>query len=433
MSEEASTPGEPNPYAPPKAEGVPAAPAAPSGARDAGWVTSTYFAEGLPYSLVHQVVGQQYLTAVGADPIVLGLASLYHLPWNLKFIWSPLIDRVGTAKRWIVSLEVVLAALTAALAVPALMGNVPLVAWLLVPLAFVAATHDIAIDTYYMRALPNDRQSAMSGLRIGAYRGALYVGNGVLVTLAGLLGFPIAFVLGAAILVGLAVGHGLLLGNREEPATPEARAERLPFGVAELAAFFRKPGIVLALAFLLTFRAGDALMFAMSSKLLSDLGLDTTMRGIVAGGLGTTASIAGSILGGIVVAKGTVERTLAPIALLQSVAILLYAAMAALRPSLPVIAIIVGLEQLVAGIGTAAFVVFILRLSAGPHKATHFALGTALMSVGSLVSAVSGFILVRVGYPRFFLIAFAASLPGVALSFFVGPLVRRWASPPLAR
>jgi PAT family beta-lactamase induction signal transducer AmpG len=381
-------------------------------------VLSTYLAEGLPYSLVHQVVGQQYLTAIGTSAASLGLASLLHLPWNLKFLWSPLVDRRGTARMWHVSTLVVCAAVVGVLAFAVATGDLRLVTIGLVVLAFAAATNDIAIDTYYMRALDSQAQSAMSGPRIAAYRVALLLGNGALVTYAGVRGFSHALGLAAALLAATAVAHALLLPRRESvDAAPAAGG-----GLAIVRAFLDKPKVALAIAFLLTFRAGDALMFAMNSKLLASLGLDTAARGVVNGGFGTAASIAGSMLGGLWVARRTLERSLFPIAALQSVAILLYVGLAAFRPSLPVIAACVVTEQLVAGIGTSAFVVFILRLCDGPHKATHFSFATAVMSLaGTVAGSASGFLLEAVGYPLFFALAFVASLPGVVLARRLAP------------
>jgi PAT family beta-lactamase induction signal transducer AmpG len=174
---------------------------------------------------------------------------------------------------------------------------------------------------------------------------------------------------------------------------------------------------VTAIAFVLTFRAGDFLLFAMNSKLLESLGLDTRLRGIVSGGLGTTMSIVGAILGGWLLSNVKVQRAIPRIAVLQSLAILLYVGLAALRPPLPVIAVAVALEQLIAGVGAAALVIFILRMSDGPFKATHFAMGTALTGLAAMVAVPSGFVVNAVGYPWFFTIAFFASIPGVVLAF----------------
>ena len=114
------------------------------------------------------------------------------------------------------------------------------------------------------------------------------------------------------------------------------------------------------------------------------------------------------------------ERTLKPISILQSAAIPLYAWLAWTRPGIAAITAVVLVEQFVAYAGSAAFMVFIMRRCSGEYKASHFAIGSALMSVaGTLVGASSGFLAERVGFTVFFLLAFAASIPGVLLSRWV--------------
>lgn len=408
------------PSAPPTAAAVaPAAASLPPPAdgravRASPWVASTYFAEGLPYSIVHQIATQLF-TAMGASLQATGLTSLYGLAWNLKFVWSPLVDRTATMRRWIVGLQLALGVLVLAMAVPAGSGDLGTVARLLVLVAVLAATQDVAIDGFYLRALGKNDQAALSGFRVAAYRASLLVGNGLLVALAGWVSWRAAFLAAGGILLVLAVAHLLFLPRpaSDAPAPTAPGAHYLD----ALSTFVRQPEAASVLAFILLFRAGDALMFAMGTPLLKDLGLDTDTRGLVSGVAGTLASIVGSVIGGLIVARVSLPRALFPIAALQSAAIPLYALVAATRPGLPWVAAAVVAEQLVAGIGTAAFTVFILRRCAGAYKASHFAVATALMSVAATVAgSASGFLADALGFPVFFLLAFAASWPGVLLA-----------------
>ncbi|MGK4006348.1 MFS transporter [Sorangium sp. So ce1036] len=389
------------------------------------WISSTYFAEGLPYAIAHKVAGE-FFTAAGASLQIIGLVSLYGLPWNLKFLWSPLVDLHGSSRRWLVGAELALAAILLALAAAADLGALGLVAALFGVVAVAAATHDIAVDGFYLQALDKDAQAAFSGLRVGAYRIALLVGA-LLVAFAGWASFGAAFAVAAVGFALLALAHALSLPRPAAPAAagPGAAGELggsaglLLRYVEPFRAFLRQPRIASSLAFILCYRAGDALMFAMSSPLLKDLGLDTAMRGTV-GGVGTVASIAGSMLGGVAIQRWSLARTIFPIALLQSLAILLYVALAWLRPALPWIVALVTLEQLAAGIGTAVLVVFLMRRCADGYKSSHFAIGSALMSVSATVAgSASGYLADAVGFTAFFAIAFAASIPGVVLSRWV--------------
>lgn len=394
----------------------PSAPSPPAPSRSGAavpWVLSTYFAEGLPYSIVHQVAAQLF-AALGSSLESIGHTSLYGLAWNLKFAWSPLVDRLGTTRRWLVVTEAALGIAVAALAWPAQRGDLRLVARGLVGIAVLAATHDIAIDGFYLRALGQDAQAALSGLRAAAFRVALFVGTSVLVVIAGRFSWRACFLAAGAILLVLALGHALLLPAelREPTAEPPAQARF----VDAFASFLTQPQAAVSIAFILVFRAGDALVFAMSVPLQRELGLQTEARGVLAG-VGTIAVITGATAGGAVIARLGLGRTLLPIATVQSLAILLYVALAAARPALGWIAAAVIAEQLVVGVGTAAFMVFVMRRATGKHKASHFAMATALMSVAHTVAgAASGHLAARLGFPAFFAVAFVVSLPGIALS-----------------
>jgi PAT family beta-lactamase induction signal transducer AmpG len=158
------------------------------------------------------------------------------------------------------------------------------------------------------------------------------------------------------------------------------------------------------------------MMFAMSTPLLAHLSMDTSARGVL-GGFATATSVVGSMLGAALIARRSLRATLFPIAAVQSAAILLYVTLAVVRPGVPGIAAVVLLEQLVAGIGTAAFVVFLTRICVAEYRASHFAIATSLMQVAAMgAGAASGYLAEWLGFPGVFALAFAASLPGVVLA-----------------
>jgi PAT family beta-lactamase induction signal transducer AmpG len=393
------------------------------------WVSSTYFAEGLPYSVVHQVATQMF-TAMNASLESIGLVSLYGLAWNLKFVWSPLVDLIGTTRRWLVALEVLLALAIGWIAWPAQQGNLQMVAKILVIVAVLAATHDIAIDGFYLRALEQRQQAAYAGLRVAAYRTALLVGNGALVWVAGKVSWRLCFLLAGALMALLALLHQLVLPGgraRVEDAEPKPSTQRqatLPRVIDAFVSFFKQPGMVLAVAFILVYRLGDAMMFSMSTPLLRDLGMSTSMRGVVSGVIGTTIGIGGSIVAGWWISKRGLRATLLPIAAVQAGALPIYAIIAAMRPPLAVVVVGVLVEQLAAGVGTAGFSVYLMRLCTGKYKAAHFAIATALMSLAATLSgSASGYVARETGYTWFFSIAAMAALPSLILAWFVARLL----------
>lgn len=384
------------------------------------WALSTYFAEGLPFSIIHQVSAELF-TAFGASLAVVGYTSLYGLASNVKFVWSPLVDRFGTLRRWIVAVELLLAAVLALIATRASPDNLGTIALALVVVAFLGATQDIAVDGYYLSALDKPAQASLSGLRVGAYRVALLVGKSGLVALAGFTSWRVCFAAAALIMAALAGFHTFALRPIRGTKLAEAKERAGAVGaarafVASFRSFLAKPRIVATLGFIVAFKAGDALMFNMSVPFLKSLGLDTDMRGILSAP-GLVASVVGTLVGGIAIRRLSLAKTLMPIAFLQCVAIPIYALLATWKPTFPVIAVAVSIEQFVAGIGNAALLVFLMRRAEGAHKTAHFAIGTALMTVPTtLAGLVSGDLAEALGFTRFFLLAFILAVPGVVLA-----------------
>jgi len=174
------------------------------------WTGTTYFGEGFPYSLVHNLA-EVLFTELGASLQAIGLTSLLHLPWNVKFAWAPLVDRYGEKRQWIVALQglLVLAMLLLAVVVP--MQPLALISALFVVIAALGATQDIAIDGYYLDALDERDQAKYVGVRAPAYRLALLVAGGPLLVSIGAVGWTAGFAICAALMGGLALFHGAFL------------------------------------------------------------------------------------------------------------------------------------------------------------------------------------------------------------------------------
>ena len=377
------------------------------------WIASTYYAEGLPYSLVQQV-SVQFFTYAGAGLQIIGLLSFLGLPWNLKLFWSPLIDLFANKKRWLVVMEVVLGGVAALLIWPAQHLNLDLAAKIFVLMAFMSATHDMSVDGYYIQTLNPSDQAAFSGLRVAAYRVAMLVGNGALVILAGWVSWTVCFLTAAAMTWGLAAFHQRVL---PPPVATSHQGQRWRAVRDAFSTYMQQPGIVWALAFILLFRAGDAMMFAMVTPFLNHLGYDLVARGILTGTVGTVTGIGGALLGGIVISRWGLRRALFPLTFIQSLAIPAYAWLAWAMPSVWWVGITVAFEQAAAGLGTAVLMVFLMQRCQGSYQATHFAIGSALMSVAAtIVGGFSGFLAARVGFVEFFLLAFAAAIPSLWLA-----------------
>ena len=425
----------------------PGPPPARAGATVA-WTSSTYFAEGLPWSVLHQIAAE-FFTAAGLPPSQVGYTSALHLTSSLKFLWSPVVDLFGTLRRWMLATQAVLGALIGVLAV--LAHNLALgtgekdttFIWItLIGIGVASATHDIACDGYYMDALGKEDQARHAGTRVAAFRVAMLVGNAGLVYVGGRHSWLLAFGLAAALMLTLAGLHRLLLprsaSERARRASdPPARTpeQRMAHVREAYLSFLRQDRALLVVLFLLTYKLGDALMFNMSKVVLRDLGVSTAERGVI-NGFGTIASIIGAMIGGGWIARTSLSRAIVWITILMCATQPLYLLIAAptvpmsagaladapafylawLAPSLTTIGIILVIEQLCGGMAVAAQMVFLMRRCHPDHKAAHFAFGTAIYAISQMVTGTySGWVYQAQGPLVYFAIACVACIPCLIL------------------
>jgi PAT family beta-lactamase induction signal transducer AmpG len=203
------------------------------------WVTTTYFAEGFPYTIVNSAADALF-TVMGMSLSTLGLTTILHLPWNLKFLWGPFVDHYETKRRWLLATEVVLCGI---LAVLTLVGGTDaplgLLAAVFLMVAILSATHDIAIDGFYLEGLEQADQSRYVGYRAAAYRLAMLAVNGPLMVLADWYGWRLAWLLSLLVMVALTVYHALVLPRpeaRQRPASELLRRVLHPRVVLPVAA-----------------------------------------------------------------------------------------------------------------------------------------------------------------------------------------------------
>ena len=477
------------------------------------WVSSTYFAEGFPYAVVHSLA-EVLFTELKASLQVIGLTSLFHLPWNLKFLWGPYLDAYGTKRRWIAGTELVMTVCLLGLAAVTPLGSAGLfaAAGLFALLALVAATHDIAIDGYYLEALDEAGQSRFVGLRAPAYRVSLLVVSGPTLILVKQVGWFAGFA-GCAALMGLLFAYHLLLPRAEVARRPlaqllqvilrpgvllvavavgagiyavhgvsasgahERALERLR-GVAPALAevvakldlaggialslllallvllaalpalrrrmarsesfyaqafmtFLAQPQVGRILAFVVLFRAGESFLMKMKYPFLKSIGMGLEQYGAINGIVGMTAALVAPAVGGLLISRHGLRAWIWPFVVAQNALNLLYMGLAQYAGagqavSVVTLGVVITLEMFGAGLGTAVFMVYLMRCALPEHRAAHMAILTALMSVSfTLAGVVSGFLADALGFTAYFGFTFVATLPGMALIFVIPHLDER--------
>lgn len=398
------------------------------------YVPTLYFAEGLPYIIVNTVSVIMY-KRMGMSNEFIGLTSILYLPWVIKMFWSPVVDVRGTRRRWIIWTQLVMSLLFALLALSIQTPLfVPLTLAAFVAIAFVSATHDIAVDGYYMLALDKRHQAFFIGVRSLFYRLAVLSGQGLLVVWAGgleqrtgsipfswmLTMFIPAFVLSAACLL-----HQFTLPRPGSDLSAEAGAQRRHFSGA-FATYFTQPGIARIVLFILLYRLGEAMLVKMAAPFLLDdvahggLGLSTETVGYVYGTAGMLSLTTGGLLGGWLIARFGLRRCIWPMAIMLNAPDLVYIYMAAARPDPWLVYVLVSCEQFGYGLGFTAFSVYLMCIAREPYKTSHFAISTGLMALGMMVPGMlSGYLQQWLGYTGFFTLVTALTIPGMLMIFFL--------------
>lgn len=357
------------------------------------WVPSLYFAEGLPNVAVVSVAVVMY-TKLGLSNTELAFyTSWLYLPWVIKPLWSPFVDLIGSNRRWILAMQLLIGAAFAGIAfslpTPYYIQLSFAFFWLV---AFSSATHDIAADGFYLLALEPGEQSWFVGIRSIFYRLSTIFGQGVLVMCAGWmeegkllprlagnipLAWSIAFYLMAAIFIACMLYHKVVLPRPEQDRGRVHISPALLLGdfFRTFASFFKKPHIGLILFFLLTYRLGEAQLvkiatpFLLGAESTGGLNLSTSTLGLLYGTLGVVALLLGGILGGVLVSRHGFKRWVLPMALAINLPDILYVFLATGQTqNILLIGGSIVVEQLGYGFGFTAYMLYLMYVAVATTK-----------------------------------------------------------------
>lgn len=371
-----------------------------------------YFSEGFPFGIVKDLV-PLYLRVEHIELKVIGLASGVSIAWTAKFLWSPLVDTFGTYRRWIAG---ALVAITAALIAMAFLPTHVTGAFyaFLAILAIGSATQDIAVDAFTIRATPSSMLGPINSIRVTAYRVALMVGGGALAALGGRLGWRTAF--GAA----AAIAFAILLFTMTLPDDRGQRTERANL-FADLAHWLARPRAAVLLAIVFLYRLGEFAIVTMIKPYWVDRGYSPAEIGTITSVVGVIVSVIGVILGGWVVARIGLYRGLIWLGIAQTLSNLGYAIVATIEAGRWAIYAAAIVENLGYGVGTAAFLAYLMSICDRERAATEYALLSAAFGfTGTVVGAASGYIAQYAGYPIYFWLTVILGIPVL----FLLPLIR---------
>jgi PAT family beta-lactamase induction signal transducer AmpG len=378
------------------------------------------FASGLPLYLTSRTL-QAWMTVAGVNLTAIGFSSLLSLPYSLKFLWAPFIDRfslplLGRRKGWLIATEVALAGSIGAMAFARPAQALQFVVVIALAIAFFSATQDITVDAYVADVCSPSEAGAGSGIKVLGYRVAMIAAGAGALVMADFISWPAVYAVFGLIMLLLALASLRVPEPvlRDKPPSSIAEAVRLP-----LSDFFLRAGKARGaciLAFIVLYRLGDALINNMATSFLLQMGFTQTDVGVVQGGVGLAATIVGVLVGGAIMSRIGINRSLWVFGILQGASNAAYFILAETGRNYPLMIGAITVEHFCTGLGTAALVAFLMVLCDPRFSATQYALLSSLVAIGrDVMAAPGGSIAARAGWPVFFLLSIAAAVPGLML------------------
>jgi len=409
------------------------------------WMPTLYFAMGVPLNVVAVVAAIMYKNlGLSNTDIALYTGAMY-LPWVVKPLWSPFIDMYKTKKFFVLCTEVLMAVGlgSLALALP-LEGYLPVTIALFWVLGFLSATQDIAADGVYINAMTTLQQSKYIGMQGICWYAGKILATGLLVSFTGYLhssenGLGLSWVHSWMIVMGLlaasmlilAVWHRIVLpigsgaARFDEDSAKGFKHVMHEFGDV-FASYFKKKNIGIMLAYVLLCRFGEGFLEKMGPLFMIDtreaggLGLGNMAVGNINGTFGSAAFMLGALIGGAIVAKYSLKRSLIFLCLMLNIPQLTYVFLSYTLPTnITVITSLITLEKLGYGIGSVALMLYMMQqIAPGKYKTAHYAISTGFMALCMMLTGmVSGRIQEVVGYKWFFIIVIIATVPSFVVTW----------------
>ena len=385
------------------------------------------FSSGLPLFLTSTTL-QAWMTKEGVSLTSIGLFSLVALPYSLKFLWSPLLDRyvppfMGRRRGWLVITQIALMIAISCMFFQQPKQALQLLAVNAIVIAFFSASQDIAFDAYRTDVLEEAEMGAGAAITVLGYRLALVLTGSLALILADRLPWSVVYLFMAALmLVGL-VSTFFAPEPTKPVHTPESLLDAI---VLPFTDFFQSHGVslgVVSLLFITLYKFGDAMLNNMSTPFLLQTGFSQTDLGVIRGGMGLIATLVGTLVGGSVMSKLGIYKSLWIFGGLQCLSNLGYLAIAFFGKNYDLLVLSINIENFCGGMGTAAYVAYLMSLCNPSFTATQYALLSSLMAVSrDILIAPAGKIAELTGWTNFMIISIVAAIPGLLLL----PLVAPW-------
>lgn len=381
------------------------------------------FASGLPLLLTITVL-QAWMKEEGVDLTVIGLFALVGLPYTLKFIWAPFMDRfslpfLGRRRGWLLVAQVLLICSIAILGFTS-PGRTPwMVAFAAFLVTFFSASQDIVVDAYRREDLADEELGLGSSLYVNGYRVGMLLASGGGLIMADHMSFSMVYFIMALCMLPAVITTLLTPEPVMPPGTPKSMKEAV---LNPLVEYFTRQDALWILAFILFYKIGDTMASAMTTPFYLDIGFSMTEIGTVVKLFGFWATIIGGLIGGVLMLRFGINRSLWMFGFLQAVSTAGFALLARVGHSIPLLSGVIAFENLSSGMGTAAYVAFMASITNKKFTATQYALLSSLMGIPRvLASAPTGFFAKNLGWMSFFIACTLIAIPGMLILFKFAP------------
>lgn len=381
------------------------------------------FACGLPLLLTISVL-QAWMKEEGVDLTVIGMMALVGLPYTLKFLWAPFLDRftlpfLGRRRGWLLIFQLTLIFSISGLGFTDPANNPWMVAFAAFLVTFFSASQDIVVDAYRREDFPDEELGLASSLYINGYRVGMLLASGGGLIMADHMPFSSVYLIMAACMLPGLVTTLLAHEPKITHGTPRSMREAVFDPMVE---YFTRQGAIWVLAFILFYKIGDTMAGAMTTPFYLDIGFSKTEIGTVVKLFGFWATIAGALIGGVLMLRLGINRSLWVFGFLQAISTACFAILARIGYSVAVLSGVIAFENLSSGMGTAAYAAFMASITNKRFTATQYALLTSLMGIPRVMaSAPTGFFAKNLGWESFFIVCTLIAVPGMLLLFKVAP------------
>jgi PAT family beta-lactamase induction signal transducer AmpG len=375
------------------------------------------FSSGLPLLLTMGVL-QAWMKESGVDLTTIGLITLVQIPYTWKFFWAPFMDRfvppfLGRRRGWLLLSQGALVLAIAGLGRTDPVRHFGLMVAAAILVAFFSASQDIVVDAYRREDLPDEELGFGSSMYINGYRVGMLLASGGGLILADHMPFSRVYLIMAFCMLPGIITTFLCKEPKVAAGAPKTMKEAV---IGPLTDYFGREDALWMLGFILLYKIGDTMASAMTTPFFLDIGFSMTEIGTVVKLFGFWATIAGTLLGGALMIRIGINRSLWIFGLFQGVSTAGFALLARIGHSIPALSGAVALENLCSGMGTSAFVAFMASITNKKFTATQYALLSSLMGIPRvLASAPTGYFAKQLGWEGFFIMCVVVAVPGLLL------------------